>query len=101
MTQNLTDRFVRFVKPTDRQTDYWDQALRGFGLRVSPGGKKVFQIFYRHGRLQRRMTIGPFPILSLADARKLAKDLLADAAKGADPAATKRANRHADTFGEL
>jgi hypothetical protein len=47
------------------------------------------------------MTIGPFPILSLAGARKLAKDLLADAAKGADPAAIKRANRNADTFGEL
>jgi hypothetical protein len=50
MTQNLTDRFVRVVKPTDRQTDYWDKTLRGFGLRVSPGGKKVFQIFYRHRR---------------------------------------------------
>lgn len=101
MRKNLTDRFVRFVRPTERQTDYWDTTLTGFGLRVSPGGKKVFEIYYRRKRQQRRMAVGPFPILSLANARKLAKDLLSDVVKGSDPAAIKRADRHAETFAEL
>src|SRR5713226_5973704 len=101
MRKNLTDRFVRFVTPTERQTDYWDTTLTGFGLRVSPGGKKVFEIYYRRNRQQRRMAVGPFPVLSLADARRLAKNLLADVAKGSDPATIKRADRHAETFAEL
>jgi hypothetical protein len=29
-------------------------------LRVGPGGKKTFQIYYRYGRQQRRMAIGHF-----------------------------------------
>ena len=32
MRKRLTDRFVRTVKPTATQADYWDQALIGFGL---------------------------------------------------------------------
>ena len=33
LQKRLTDRFVRTVKPTATQADYWDQTLIGFGLR--------------------------------------------------------------------
>ena len=81
--KRLTDRFVRTVKPTATQADYWDQTLIGFGLRVSPKRKRSFQILYRHHRRQRRMVLGSFPAMSLAEARKYAKQMLADAQKGA------------------
>jgi integrase len=38
----LTDISVRALKPTERQRTYFDAALRGFGVRVSPGGTKTF-----------------------------------------------------------
>jgi integrase len=99
--KNLTDRFISALKPSDRQTDIWDTAFTGFGLRLSRHGKKSFQIMYRHNRVQRRMVIGSYPVMSLADARKWAKSLLADVAKGHDPAAERLANRNAGSFGEL
>src|SRR5260370_1195865 len=99
--KNLTDRFVRSAKPSDRQTDVWDTTFTGFGLRISPGGKKSFQIFYRYNGQQRRMVIGAYPVMSLADARKWAKDRLLHVAKGHDPAAERLGNRNAETFGEL
>jgi integrase len=99
--KNLTDRFIRSVKPSDRQIDIWDTTFTGFGLRISTGGKKSFQILYRHNRLQRRMVIGAYPVLSVAEARKRARSLLADVAKGHDPAAERLADRNAETFEEL
>lgn len=62
MRKTFTDKFVRHAKPVaDRQTDYWDQSLNGFGLRVSPKGKKTFQIYYRHHRHQRRLSCTNVP----------------------------------------
>jgi len=47
------------------------------------------------------LTIGPYPTLTLADARERAKAALHEAARGGDPAADKKAERLAETFGEL
>jgi integrase len=47
------------------------------------------------------MTLGAYPTLSLADARRLARAALRDAAHGADPAGEKQAQRRAESFGEL
>ena len=67
----LNDRRIASLPtPTlaQRQIDHWDPSMRGFGVRVSYGGKKAFVVRYRvNGRL-RRMTLGPYPDLSLADA---------------------------------
>ena len=59
-------------------------------------------MFRVDGRLE-RLTIGPAGDagLSLADARQQAKDALAAAAKGLNPAEEKRAGRKAETFAEL
>ena len=49
----------------------------------------------------RRLTLGVFPHLKLAEARDRAKDALHDAANGGDPAATKIEERRAETFADL
>ena len=99
---NFTARYVDAIQPPDRgQCDYWDPTLPGFGLRVSFGGKKVWVVRYRVHRRLRRMTLGAYSVLGLADARQRAKAALLQVSSGSDPASAKRASRTAETFGDL
>jgi len=94
-TLHLTARGVPAIRPSSSPTFYWDTKLVGFGLRVLPKGAKAWVVTYRVPTRQyaRRFTIGPYPKLSLAKARKRAKGDLAKAAIGQDPAAAKIENR--------
>jgi Arm DNA-binding domain len=50
---HLTDRSIAALpvpSESERQRDYWDDKLRGFGIRVSYGGKRAFVVRYRVGR---------------------------------------------------
>jgi hypothetical protein len=68
------------------RTDYRDELLPGFFLRVTPQGTRSFGIVYttRDGRL-RRCTLGPVGPLGLSEARAQAKSLRGALAQGADP----------------
>lgn len=57
-------------------------------------------MFWFNGR-QRRLTLGTYPSLPLADARQRAKDALYSASHGKDPASEKQSERQLETFGEL
>ena len=72
----LTDLQIQRLKPeTDtKQKTYFDDTVKGFGLRVSVGGAKTFVVMY--GKRRRLETLGRYPDLSLADARKKAKERL-------------------------
>jgi integrase len=68
------------------RTDYRDELLPGFFLRVTPHGTRTFGIVYttRDGRL-RRCTLGPVGPVGLAEARARAKRLRGAVAQGDDP----------------
>ena len=70
----LSDIFIRQVRPLARQKTYFDDALPGFGLRVG-GRSKSFIVMY--GKKRRLKTLGQYPDLSLSDARKEARKILA------------------------
>jgi len=91
----LNARRVAALRPGPTRADYWDAKLKGFGLRVTPSGQKTWTVLYRvpTQRWVRRMTIGTLPPMSLAKARKRAKDALSLASLGQDPAAAKRTTR--------
>jgi integrase len=77
----LTDITVRALPlPPKGQKTHWDDTLENFGCRVSQGGTKSFVI--QHGADRRLITIGRYPIISLADARIEAKRLLAEMTLG-------------------
>ena len=84
--------------PKTGQVDYWDESLSAFGLRVSYGGKKTWLVRYRHGSRRKRMKIGNYTDMGLADARDAAKDALRAASKGEDPGAKVRIDRTAESF---
>jgi integrase len=95
----LTSRTVESVKPISaRRVEYWDDTLPGFGLRVSERGAKSWVVLYRHDARPRRLTIGSYPRLALADARDLARKALREIAEGKDPAAEKKVANRAETF---
>jgi integrase len=73
VAKNLTDSMVRAAQVMTNRYDLFDAKTRGLGLRVGTGGTKSFFVMRRvNGQMQRR-TIGAYPDLSLADARKIAE----------------------------
>ena len=76
MRSTLTDLAIKSLPTPERgQRTYVDGAIPGFGVRVSPGGTKTFTLV--HGPHRKRTTLGRYPIVSLAKARKAAQDILA------------------------
>lgn len=64
---------IASIKTPDKRQEFWDTSLQGFGLRVTPTGKKTYFIMCRDQGKQRRITLGRYPIISLADAREEAR----------------------------
>ncbi|MGD9836287.1 MAG: tyrosine-type recombinase/integrase [Afipia sp.] len=86
-----------------RGTDYfvWDSDIAGFGVRVWPTGRKVYMAQYRALGRTRRVKIGAHGALTLEEARKEAKIILGDVARGEDPAEEKATRRKSLTVAQL
>jgi integrase len=71
---------------------YWDAGFPGFGVKVTPKGRKVFVVLYRTGGASklRKYTIGPYGRVTLHQARVAAQRVFAAKVEGRDPAAEKR-----------
>lgn len=65
----LTDATIRALKPADRVYEVYDDDVKCFGVRVCRGGAKTFTFFYRLGGRKKRLNLGEYPFVSLADAR--------------------------------
>ncbi|MFZ5450919.1 MAG: tyrosine-type recombinase/integrase [Thermodesulfobacteriota bacterium] len=81
----LTDMVLRNLKPQARRYLLWGD--NGFGVRVSPKGKKTFVYSYRFERKARFMTLGDYPRMKLADAHVAHAEAMKKLEKGIDPGA--------------
>jgi len=99
--RKLTPLFVQKLKPQPRAYLAWDTLQRGLALRVEPTGYKAWKVIYRHHNRPRWYHLGAADAVGLADARKLAAELMLDVIKGKDPAAERKAQRGAGTFAEM
>ena len=80
----LTDLRIKQLKvPASGQKAYYDDILPGFGCRISQGGTKSFVVMF--GTKRRLKTLGSYPAMGLAEARREAKRIQSDAEILADP----------------
>lgn len=101
----LTDRRVETAKPEagQRRLELRDLKIRGLELRIGQNGARSWALLYTRrtdGRV-RRVTIGPYPEIGLAEARRRALGLKVMVEDGADPAAGIQDEKAAPTFKEL
>jgi integrase len=85
----LTNGSIERVAKAGGKSDvlYWDSDPKGFGLRVNPSGKSTFIV---QGRVEgtgkeARITIGPFGVFTVDQARKVAREHLRTMCMGIDP----------------
>ncbi|MER9602761.1 tyrosine-type recombinase/integrase [Mesorhizobium sp. M0243] len=102
----ITKTTVEAIAPTDCDQIFWDAALKGFGLKVTPAGSKVYLVQYRTGGgrsgVTKRVTIGKHGSPWTPDmARAEAKAVLARVTQGSDPAKAKQLDRQMLTISEL
>jgi len=89
----LTKSTIDALPTSKSDVVYWDAGYRGFGIKVTPTGRKVFIVLYRTGGAGsklRKYTIGPYGRVTLHQARVAAQKVFAARLEGRDPAAEKR-----------
>jgi integrase len=97
--RRLTDLAIKAIRPpASGRVQVPDSKVGGLWLRITDTGVRSWSVLYRRpGRSTPvRYTIGRWPGITCAAARKAAKKVLADVADGQDPAAEKREKRHAN-----
>jgi integrase len=70
---------------------YWDRALPSFGLCVTNRNAKSWVVQYRAAGRSHRKTLARYHVMSLADAKREARKLMGDVARGGDPVTEQRA----------
>jgi integrase len=89
----LTKSVIDDLPTPAKDIVYWDSGCPGFGVKVTPAGRKVFVVLFRTGgagsRL-RKYTIGPYGRVTLHQARVSAQKVFAARLEGRDLAAEKR-----------
>jgi len=106
LSKRLSLSTVKAAKPSAKDYFLWDGELKGFGLKVCKGGRKVYVCKYRAGSGRnapsRRMTIGAHGSpWTPDDARKEAARILGRVAQGEDPARDKQEAKGIITVSEL
>lgn len=98
----ISKRTLDALKTPGRDTVHWDYELKGFGVRVRPGGSRTFIVQYRNAQgRERKVTVGQHGKLTADEARDEAKRLLAEVALKRDPVMTRQVERTAMTVREL
>lgn len=100
--KKLTEKSLKQLAATDpRGERYFDTDMdRKFGVTVYPSGRKVFWVVYGGRRGRHRLQVGVYGVMTLTQAKETAKELLARAAQGRDPAAERDARAAIPLYGE-
>lgn len=97
----ITKRLVDAAEPNGRDYFIWCDELPGFGVRIFASGRRSYLVQYRANGRSRRATIGLHGALTADEARREAKALLGQVARGEDPAEERATRRASMTITEL
>ena len=103
-TVALSAGFVRQAacSPGRKKTDYFDAGQRGFLLEVRcSGGKTYYQRYTDQRGRERQYKIGPADVINLEQARRKARQIVAEALLGADPQQKRREMRAVPQLGHF
>lgn len=103
-TTRLSKSVIDALQPAPKDIVYWDETLPGFGVKVTPKGRKVFAALYRTGgggSQLRKYTIGPYGRVTLHGTRAEAQKVVAATPEGRDPAAEKREGKRRLTIDRI
>ena len=75
LTGNIARR-----RPGKEMIEYWDDELPGFGLRVHPSGRRKWFVMFRQRGKHRRKSLGTSKQITASQARRLAREKLAEVA---------------------
>lgn len=94
----LSDRHVKTAKPREKQYTLFDG--HGLFLLVTPSGGKLWRFKYRLDGKARLMSFGPYPDISLNEAREKRAAARKQVANGIDPCEARKAKRASGGTGE-
>lgn len=101
----LTKKVVEALQPSEVPRYFWDDQLPGFGVKITPTGKRRYVCKYRVGGgrtgRQRWYFLGLHGQITCDQARDQAIQIFSVVSRGEDPQATKEANRNAPTLTDL
>ncbi len=102
MRERLTKTIVDVLEPNAKDLVVWDRDLKGFAVKVTPTGKKIYFAFYRtQSGQQRKPSIGLHGKLTTEEARQIARKWIAAAVSGQDISGDRQENRAAPLVREL
>jgi len=103
----FTANKIKSLKPAATRLELPDKGAAGLYLVVQPSGHRAWAVRYRFAGKPAKLTLGEWPAMTLAEARKAAADALHEVSEGRDPGAAKKAARAkasaaaADTFAAI
>ncbi len=88
MASKLTNIAIRNAKPGPKPIRLFDGG--GLYLEISPAGGKHWRLKYRYGGKEKRLALGSYPTIPLAEAREGSEAARKLLASGVDPSVAKR-----------
>lgn len=89
----LTDNQIRNLKPKEKSYKFSD--FEGLLLLITPAGSKLWNLKYRLFGKEKKLSLGAYPAVSLAQARKLKDEARALIAQEIDPSEAKQEAKRA------
>lgn len=98
----INKSFIDKITEKDIGKTFWDDNLKGFGIRVQPKSKSWVIMYRNQYGKQKMFTLGKFGKITPEQAREKAQKILADITLNhIDPALEKTGNKKAITVSEL
>lgn len=89
----LTETKLKSLKPRNKPYKVTDGKVAGMFVAVSTAGGISFRLGYKFDGKHQQLTLGQYPLFSLAEARDLAENARKQIAMGTNPAAAKKAEK--------